>query len=78
MEKTIKLFGAAWCLKSTQIRNHLQRNWIDFEDFDVEDDESAANLVRSFYDGKLKFPTVVIDGIYYKNPTLKELDQLIK
>ena len=78
MEKKIELYGASWCLKSTKIRNHLQRKWIDFTDFDVEDDKAAAERVRSFYEGKLKFPTVVIDGTHYKNPTLSELDKLVE
>lgn len=76
--KRIELYGADWCLKSSNLRNYMQSQWIEFDDFNVETDKDAEERVRKFYDGKLKFPTVVIDGKHIKNPSLKELDKFLE
>ena len=41
-ESKIKLYGAEWCSKTSMIRNYLQSRWIEFDYFDVESDEEAA------------------------------------
>lgn len=77
-DPTLKLYGAAWCMKSAKLRNYLQSKWIDFEDFDVEEDEAANQTVRALYDGELKFPTLTYGELFFKNPSLDELDRIIK
>ncbi len=74
----IDVFGAEWCTKTSGIRNYLQSQWLDFNYFDVELDEVAAERVRSFYNGKLKFPTVKINDKILKNPSIAELRTAIK
>ena len=74
----IDVFGAEWCTKTSGIRNYLQSRWLDFNYFDVEEDEGAADRVRSFYNGKLKFPTVKINDTILKNPSIAVLREALK
>ena len=74
----IKLYGTGWCPKSANLRNYLQSKWIDFEDYNVETDENAAEEVKRLYDGHLKFPTVVLGDDHLKNPSIPELNTFLK
>jgi glutaredoxin len=76
--KEIDVFGAEWCAKTSGIRNFLQSQWLDFNYYDVETDGAAAEKVRSFYNGKLKFPTVKINDDVLKNPSIRELRIVLK
>lgn len=78
MEKKLELYGTNWCLKSAKLRNYLQSKWIEFEDFNVEEDKEAEQRVRSLYNGELKFPTVKCGQDFLKNPELNELNQFLK
>ena len=73
MEKKIELYGTGWCSKSAIIRNFLQSQWIEFDDFNVEENKDAEEKVRNLYDGKLKFPTLIYGDQHLKNPTIPEL-----
>ena len=78
MEKKLELYGAAWCLKSAKLRNYLQSQWVEFDDFDVEQDKEAEARVRALYDGELKFPTVVKGDEFLKNPSIEELNDFVE
>ncbi|WP_299366158.1 glutaredoxin family protein [Winogradskyella sp.] len=78
MEKKIELYGTGWCTKSAVIRNFLQSEWIEFDDFNVEEDSDAEEKVRNLYDGKLKFPTLIYGDQHLKNPTIAELKAFLK
>ncbi len=78
MEKKLELYGTTWCLKSAKLRNYMQSKWIEFDDYNVEEDAEAEKRVRALYNGELKFPTVVRGEQHLKNPTLKELDAFIE
>lgn len=41
------LYGAEWCPKTSSLKNFLQSEWIDFEYYNVETDESAAERVKA-------------------------------
>ncbi len=77
-DKKLKLFGTPWCLKSANLRNYLQSEWIEFQDFDVENDDDAAEEVKKLYDGKLKFPTLKYGGDFLKNPSVAEVSEFLK
>ena len=68
-----RLYGAEWCAKTSGLRNYLQSRWVDFDYFDVEQDEQAAAEVKALYDGKLKFPTLVIGDKHFKNPSIGDI-----
>ena len=73
----LEVYGASWCIKSAKIRNYLQSKWIEFTDYDVETDKDAEQRVRAFYNGELKFPTVVKGNSFLKNPTIQQLDEFL-
>ena len=77
-EPILELYGTGWCPKSSVLRNHLQREWIEFEDFNVEEDAAAADRVRALYAGELKFPTVKLGDEFLKNPSVTKLDEVLK
>ncbi len=74
----LELYGTTWCTKSAILRNHLQRNWIEFDDYNVEEDTDAAQRVKELYDGNLKFPTVIYGDDFLKNPSVGELDSFVQ
>ncbi|TRX58277.1 glutaredoxin family protein [Fulvivirga sp. M361] len=77
-DQKLKLYGADWCLKSSNIRNYLQSIWVEFDDFNVETNKDAEKAVRDLYNGELKFPTVVYGTDFLKNPSLSELDKFLE
>ncbi|MEM1407406.1 MAG: glutaredoxin family protein [Bacteroidota bacterium] len=74
----LHLYGADWCPKSANIRNYLQSIWVEFDDFNVEEDSGAAERVKALYDGVLKFPTVTYGPEHLKNPKIGELDEFLR
>ena len=77
-DKRLHLYGADWCLKSTHLRNYLQSEWIEFDDFNVELDSDAAARVRSLYNGNLKFPTLTYGDEFLKNPSISVLKEFLE
>ncbi len=74
----LRLYGADWCMKSANLRNYLQSIWVEFEDYNVEEDPDAAERVKALYNGTLKFPTITYGPGHLKNPTIGELDEFLK
>jgi hypothetical protein len=56
----------------------MQSKWIEFDDFNVETNPNADARVRALYDGKIKFPTVVVGNEFIKNPTIPQLKEFLK
>ncbi len=77
-DQKLELHGTGWCPKSAVLRNFLQSQWIEFDDFNVEEDKQAEEKVRNLYDGKLKFPTLIYGNQHLKNPTIQELKDFLK
>lgn len=77
-EKKLKLYGTDWCMKSANLRNYLQSIWVEFEDFNVEENAEAESEVRNIYNGELKFPTVTYGDEFLKNPDIKTLNEFLK
>ncbi|WP_192348588.1 glutaredoxin domain-containing protein [Algoriphagus sp. Y33] len=73
----LELYGTDWCPKSAVLRNYMQSKWIEFDDFNVETDTEANTRIRTLYDGKLKFPTVMVDKDFIKNPTISQLNEFL-
>ncbi len=74
----LQLYGTDWCPKSSALRNYMQSKWIEFEDFNVELDAEANERVRALYEGKLKFPTIMLGKEFIKNPSVPELNEFLK
>lgn len=78
MENKLKLFGADWCPKTANIRNYLQSEWVDFEYYNVEQNEEAKEELKEFYNGKVKFPTLSLGKDFLKNPKIREIREFVK
>ena len=74
----LQLYGTDWCPKSSALRNYMQSRWIEFDDFNVETDTKANARVCELYEGKLKFPTIMVGKDFIKNPTVLQLNEFLK
>jgi glutaredoxin len=77
MDKKLELYGTTWCMKSAKLRNYMQSQWVEFDDYNVEEDSHAEFRVRALYDGELKFPTVKYGDEFLKNPSIAELSDFL-
>lgn len=77
-QNKITLYGTGWCPKTSMLSNAMQADGYDFDFKNVEDDLNAAEEVKKLYNGKLKFPTVVIGEKHIKNPSISELLTFLK
>lgn len=74
----LQLYGTDWCPKSSALRNYMQGKWIEFDDFNVETDAEANERIRNLYEGKLKFPTIMVGDDFIKNPTVPQLNEFFR
>lgn len=74
----LQLYGTDWCPKSAALRNYMQSKWIAFDDFNVDTDAEANARIRALYNGELKFPTIMIDDDFIKNPTVPQLNEFLQ
>ena len=74
----LQLYGTDWCPKSSALRNYMQSKWLEFDDFNVELDDEANGRIRSLFEGKLKFPVVMIGGEFIKNPSVGQLNEFLR
>lgn len=71
---TIKLYGADRCHKTQHYLRFFKERLLDVVFLDVEKNEDHARELRSLYtNGKLNFPTILIDSKKLRNPSDKEL-----
>lgn len=77
-DNKLELYGTGWCTKSAILRNFLQGEWIEFNDYNVEIDAKAAQKVKDLYNGQLKFPTIIYKEKHLKNPSIAELKEFLK
>lgn len=70
----IKVYGASWCPDCRQSKQLLIDLAIDFDWFDIDEDEDAASFVREKNGGAQIIPTVVFgDGSFLVEPSNDEL-----
>ncbi len=70
----IKVYGAPWCPDCRQSKQLLTDLAIEFDWFDIDQDEEAAGYVRERNGGKQIIPTVVFaDGSQLVEPSNDEL-----
>lgn len=74
----IKLYGAKRCHKTRFYQAFLESTNLDYQFFDVEQDENYAEVLRTLYPNrKLHFPTLTVGEKRLRNPTKKELKKWI-
>ncbi len=73
----IQVYTTNWCSDCWRAKRFLREHDVAFEETDIEQDDSAAQLVIEKNGGKRRVPTFEIDGTYYGNPTIPELARIV-
>ena len=74
----VKVYGADWCSDCITVKNFFKSIKIKFEYIDISKDEKAQRFVEEANQGKRIIPTIIINGETYINPSISELNKLIK
>jgi mycoredoxin len=70
----LTMYTTSWCGFCVRLKAQLQREGIEYREVNIEQDESAAELVMSVNGGNQTVPTVVFsDGTALTNPSLAEV-----
>lgn len=76
MNNTINLYGAERCHKTQYYKELLTEKGFQYNFYDVEENESYAEKLRSLYtNNKLNFPTITIGAKKLRNPNDHDLDK---
>ena len=75
---SINVYGTDWCRLTFGVREYLINARVDYDYFDIERDPLADEFVRTVNDGRQRLPVVVVADQSGTNPTLAELDALLR
>ena len=73
----IKVYGADWCSDCVSTKKFLDSKVVDYEYIDITDNEEAIALVEKINNGRRVIPTLIVDGLIYKNPGINGLMKII-
>ncbi|WJZ02044.1 mycoredoxin [Corynebacterium freiburgense] len=72
----ITLYTTSWCPHCVRLKNSLDRSGTPYTNIDVEQDEAAAEWVKSVNNGNRVVPTVEYsDGTHATNPPAADVRQ---
>jgi glutaredoxin len=63
MSARIELFGSSGCPYTSELREHLLWNSIEFIEYDIEADEAARRRLQMLTGGRTAVPVLVEDGL---------------
>ncbi|MDQ6849571.1 MAG: mycoredoxin [Actinomycetota bacterium] len=70
----LTMYTTTWCGFCSRLKSQLQREGIDYAEVNIEQDQSAAELVMSVNGGNQTVPTLVFaDGRALTNPSVAEV-----
>jgi mycoredoxin len=70
----LTMYTTSWCGYCRRLKDGLDRAGIEFTEVDIEQDESAAELVVLANGGNRTVPTVVFaDGSALTNPSVEQV-----
>jgi glutaredoxin len=74
------VYGRPTCEGTEALRNRLNELRVSYVEFNFNEDEDAAEYVRSANDGEIRTPTVVFgnDEMVLVEPEMDVLDQALK
>ena len=73
----IQVYTTQWCPDCWRAKRFLRENEVKFDEIDIEQDERAVQIVMKQNGGKRRVPTFEIDGVFYGNPSIPELAQIV-
>lgn len=72
----LTMYSTTWCGYCRRLKNHFDREGIEYQEIDIERDPSGAEFVESVNGGNQTVPTVLFpDGSTQTNPTIVEVRQ---
>ena len=63
----VKMYTTTWCPDCRNAKSFLNSRSITYTEINVDDDPSAAELVKTINDGKRKVPTFVVGNDAFHN-----------
>ena len=73
----IKVYGADWCSDCVTAKKFLNSKGVDFEYFDITDNQQAIALVEKINNGRRVIPTLIVDGVSFTNPGINGLMKIL-
>ena len=74
----VTMFTTQWCGYCVRLKKMLDREGIQYAEVNIEEDESAAQLVEGVNAGNRTVPTVVLpDGTALTNPSIDQVKQAL-
>ena len=71
---TVTMYTTSWCGYCVRLKKMMQREGIEYAEVNIEQDESAAELVMQANGGNRTVPTLVFaDGVALTNPSLDQV-----
>jgi mycoredoxin len=78
MAGSFTLYSTPWCGYCHRLKSQLKREGIEFDEVDIEQDPSSADIVEQANGGNQTVPTLVFtDGSALTNPSLAQVKDKI-
>lgn len=72
--KKIIMYGTSWCGDTRRARKFFEEEKIDYEWVDIDQNDNAADFVKSVANGYRSVPTIVFpDGTILVEPSTSQL-----
>ena len=79
MTEKIIVYGTTWCGDTRRARQFFADHQIDYEWIDIDQDEKAAEYVKSVNNGNRSVPTILFeDGSILVEPSSAQLSSKLK
>jgi mycoredoxin len=70
----VTMYTTSWCGYCVRLKDGLNRAGVDFIEVDIENDETAADVVVAANGGNRTVPTLVFaDGTALTNPSVEQV-----
>ncbi len=76
-QPTVTVYSTSWCPDCHRAKAFLDARGIAYQEIDIDETPGAKDIVAAHNDGKHRVPTFDIDGQFYGNPPLSELEELL-
>lgn len=74
MATEVTMYTTGWCGFCMRLKAQLEREGIGYTEIDIEQDESAAEIVRNVNGGNQTVPTLVFsNGTALTNPSVADV-----
>lgn len=74
----ITLYGKRGDAYTSAFKNFLRTSEVAFEYYDVFKDEKAQRHTRELYEGRVKYPTLIVDEQVYLTPSSDVFNKVMK